>query len=148
MVIVGDGPLRPKLEASVSKLGISSRVVFLGYLSDSEIEAVKAEIDIMVLPSETEGGAFSLIEAMSDGFPVVASDIAAHREVITAGEDGLLFGVSDSHDLARVLKIACTSLDLMETMGQSGRISSHSRFSVQRFRDRVGEISQKLTSYQ
>lgn len=147
IVIVGDGPLRQKLEGSVSKLGISSRANILGYLSDSEFEVAKAEIDIMVLPSETEGGAFSLIEAMSDGFPVIASDIAAHREVITAGKDGLLFRVSDSQDLARVLKRACTSSELMEELGRSGKISSHSRFSVQRFNSRVGEITRELATY-
>ena len=83
LLVVGDGPDRPELEARAAALGIGGRIDWLGYRSD--LEALFAAADIGVLTSDNEGTPVSLIEAGAAGLPAVATDVGGVREVVGEG---------------------------------------------------------------
>jgi glycosyltransferase involved in cell wall biosynthesis len=98
LVIVGDGPERPALEALAASLGVAPRVRFAGHHPDTS--AFYAEFDIFALSSDTEQMPLSMIEAMASGLPVVSTDVGDVRLMlaepnlshVTARDDAALAG--------------------------------------------------------
>jgi len=84
LVIVGDGPQRPALEALAASLGVSERVSFVGHHRDTA--AFYAQFDVFALSSDTEQMPLSVIEAMASGLPVVSTDVGDVR-LMVAGEN-------------------------------------------------------------
>lgn len=97
LVIVGSGPERASLEALAARLGVSSRVRFLGALSQERLCEVYTAIDALVLASSREGWANVLLEAMACGTPVVASAVWGTPEVVRTPEAGVLMSSLDAH---------------------------------------------------
>lgn len=81
LIIVGDGPERPALEALAAVLGVSERVRFAGHHQDTS--ALYAQFDIFALSSDTEQMPLSVIEAMASGLPVVSTDVGDVRLMVT-----------------------------------------------------------------
>lgn len=102
LLIIGDGPQRDELSELAEHMGSRNEIQFLGHRQDAA--EIMAALDVFCLPSEFEGMSNSLMEAMSIGIPVVASDIAANRELVRDAETGLLFKHGDGPDLARAVK--------------------------------------------
>ena len=90
LVIVGDGPERPRLERIVQELGISDRVYFAGQRSKTETSSLMAACDFFVLNSTYEGHPHAVLEAMALGLPVVATAVGGTPEVVRDGETGVL----------------------------------------------------------
>lgn len=88
LVILGEGPDRPALEALVGKLGLTGRVRLLGGRPHGELLRYYSAADAMVLASSREGWANVLLEAMACGTPVIASDIPGNREVVRSLDAG------------------------------------------------------------
>jgi len=86
LVIAGDGPERKKLEDFCSRNDIRQRVIFTGLRGD--IADILDTFDIFINLSESEGMPCSVMEAMAKGIPVIASDIAAHRQLVIDGVTG------------------------------------------------------------
>lgn len=88
LVLAGDGPERGSLEAKVDALGLRDRVFFAGYIQQPP--RLIEEIDLMVLPSHTEGLPNAALEALVMDVPVLATRVGGTPEVITDGETGRL----------------------------------------------------------
>lgn len=86
LIIVGNGKLSNDLKRQTDRLNLSSRVHFLGYRDDA-IELMKAS-DMLILPSKIEGLPGVILEALSCGIPVIASDVGGISDVIINGENG------------------------------------------------------------
>ncbi len=99
--MVGDGPLRARLERAVATSGLAGRVSFTGEVDDVA-ERLRA-VDILVRPSLTEGLPLAVLEAMASGVCVLASDIPGNAELVDPGVSGLLFRPGDADDLATQL---------------------------------------------
>ena len=80
--IVGDGPLRGRLEAQSRELGLGERVRFLGARMD--VPDLYRAMDLFVLPSRKEAAPLALLEAMGTGLPIVATDVGAVARVVGA----------------------------------------------------------------
>lgn len=93
LVLIGDGPERSNVEAMVRDLGLGGSVCFLG--KQLNFVEVLQNADVFLLPSETESFGLAALEALSCGIPVVASRVGGIPEVITDGEEGLLYEVGD-----------------------------------------------------
>jgi glycosyltransferase involved in cell wall biosynthesis len=104
LLVAGDGPLRPQLEAMVEDLGLSSRVQLLGIRKD--VAALMAAADVFVLSSVGEPFGLVIAEAMACECIVVATDTGGVREVL--GDTGFLVPPSDPVALAGALRTACT----------------------------------------
>jgi len=85
---LGDGPLRARLERRRGELGLESRVHMLGFRTDAR--SLMAQCTVVVLPSDLEGIATSLLEAQVLGVPVVATAVGGVPEVIEDGVTGRL----------------------------------------------------------
>jgi glycosyltransferase involved in cell wall biosynthesis len=110
--IAGNGPDRALLEQLSEALGVSARVKYLGFLSDSTIlRDLYRRANVLALPSAYEGLPMVLLEAMSCGIPVVGSDIPAIAEVVEPGRTGLLVPVGDPARLAEALTEAVARED-------------------------------------
>ncbi|UQN09564.1 glycosyltransferase [Deinococcus sp. QL22] len=96
LLLVGEGTRRAILETLVSRLGLTSRVVFLGNRSD--VPALLAAADVYVQSSHWEGFGLAALEAMAVGLPTIASDVSGLREVV--GGAGTLFTPRDELALA------------------------------------------------
>ena len=83
LVFAGDGSLRATLEARAKALGLENRVHFLG--SRADVPEIMAGLDILVLPSLSEGLPFALLEGMAAGRAVVASSVGAVPDVLGNG---------------------------------------------------------------
>lgn len=98
LVIVGESchtaAYARELHALASK---DPRILFLGEVSGQPLSTLYANAKVFVQASEQEGLSYTLLEAMSHGTPVLVSDIAAHREVLTT--DAVTFPVSDTRAL-------------------------------------------------
>ncbi|HEV2238907.1 MAG TPA: glycosyltransferase, partial [Ktedonobacterales bacterium] len=101
VVVVGDGPLRPALEAQCAALGIAERVHFLG--AHAEPWRLLAASDVIALPSLFEGLPLTALEALAAERPVVATDLGGTAEVVIPGRTGLLVPPRDAPALAAAL---------------------------------------------
>lgn len=127
-LLIGDGPLRTRLEAAAKTLGVSQSVHFLGYRSD--VRNLVALFDVSVLCSKVEVHPISLIESMACGVPVVAPEVGGIPEIVRDGETGILVPQGDPDALAGALVILLKNPSLARTMGEKGRRSAHLRFSM------------------
>jgi len=128
LLVVGDGDLREELRAQVERLGLASRVHFLGARRD--LGDLLAAIDLFVMPSLWEGLPLSMVLAMGAGLPVVATRVAGIPEVVRDGETGLLVPPADVPALGSALARLATDPALRRTMGAAAAAFVHPRFGV------------------
>jgi glycosyltransferase involved in cell wall biosynthesis len=94
-LVVGKGDDQARLEAKARALGIADRVVFTGFIHESEKADHYRLADVYVMPSRGEGFGFVLLEAMACGIPVIASTLDGGREAVLNGELGSLVDPDD-----------------------------------------------------
>ncbi len=100
-VIVGGGPLEAKLKQQATDLGVTESVIFAGERDD--VADVMSVFDVAVLPSRSEGFSYVPLEVMACAKPLVCSDIAPFREIVSDGENGLIFPLGSARDLAEAI---------------------------------------------
>lgn len=127
--IVGDGPLRNSLESLTQQLGLSSSVVFFG--EQRNIGTYLSAFDVAVLPSYREGCANFLLEAMTLGKPVVATDIIGNRDVVRNDETGLLVAPGDAEALAGAIIALLQDPDTALAIGQRAKETIVTQFSLE-----------------
>lgn len=132
--LVGDGPLRPSLEALGKELGLGDKTIFHGERRD--VLEFLDTIDVLVVPSYTEGISNAALEAMAKGLPVVASGVDGNLETVADGETGLLVAPRDPADLARAMQRYAGDRDLRLRHGRAGRERLDRMFTVSRMADR------------
>jgi glycosyltransferase involved in cell wall biosynthesis len=103
LVICGDGPSRSMLERRASSLGIAEKTLFMGRLEPAAIARELNRANVYVSTSRSDSTSVSLLEAMACGVPPIVTDIAANREWIKSGENGLLFATGDAVALAEAI---------------------------------------------
>jgi glycosyltransferase-like protein len=96
---------RERVLASLPGLGLrlDDDVVLLGTVPDAELPGWYAAADVLAFPSTKEGWGLAVLEAMSAGLPVVASDLPVFREYLRPGRDALMVPVDDAAALAAAL---------------------------------------------
>jgi glycosyltransferase involved in cell wall biosynthesis len=125
--LVGDGPDRRLLERRVADAGLQEHVALVGGRTRSEVAAELAAADVLVAPSirtragKREGIPVALIEAMSSGLPVVASDLSGIPELVEHGVSGLLTPPGDAAALAAALRTLHDDRGLGPRLGAAGR---------------------------
>ncbi len=114
LLLAGDGPDRPKIEALCRELGTCKDVHFLGKLK--HIEEVYSVADAFLLPSETESFGLAALEAMASHVPVISSNTGGIPEINIHGETGFLSNVGDVEDMAQNTLKLLRNDALMESM--------------------------------
>lgn len=124
LFVLGDGPLRPALEAEARRLGVADAVCFAPF--DKNPFRYMARCTVFALTSRNEGLPGVLIQAMACGAPVVATDChAGPREIVDApGENGLLVPVGDARAVAAALASLLGQPEFRATVAAAGQASS------------------------
>lgn len=125
--LVGEGDLETALKRQSSSIGLHN-VRFYGRAEGEELRNIYRSADILVLPSNHEGMSLVLLEALAMGLPVVATDLAANREVVIHGENGLLV----PRDSPSALRAAL--LEVVEDRDRYQRMSRISRKLAEQYR--------------
>lgn len=99
LLMVGDGPERIKAEKLVDKLGLKSKVLFLG--NSNEVAKILCYTDVFLLPSETESFGLAALEAMAASTVVVSTNSGGLPEVNIHNKTGFLSNVGDVDDMAK-----------------------------------------------
>lgn len=125
-IVIGDGPERRHIEESATLLGLydphnpeASALRLLGNRDD--VPAVLAALDVLTLTSHNEANPVSILEAMSCGLPVVATNVGSVGESVIEGQTGYLVPAGDKRLLAdRVIELLNEPL-LAQRLGEAGR---------------------------
>jgi glycosyltransferase involved in cell wall biosynthesis len=128
VVIAGDGPLRPQLEAEIRTHGAESIVRLIGWRSD--VHDLMAAVDLFVMPSLGEGFGLVLLEAMAQQAPVVATRSMSAPEIVIDGVTGCLVTPADDVDLARAIEHMAGNPGRRRKMGEAGYQRLRRVFSV------------------
>ncbi len=143
LLVVGEGLLRPELEARSKQAGLSNRVHFLGWRSDAA--ALMAGLDILLVPSLWEGFGLVLLEAMAQQTPIIASRVSAIPEVVNDRETGLLVEPRDVSELKEALSELLKDAALRQHMGLMGRDRLETSFSATRMVNETIEVYHTVT---
>ena len=129
LVIVGDGPLRERLERIVEDRGVGHTVRLVGLRTD--LTTLLNAADTFVLPSDFEGMPLALLEAMACERPSICTDVGGVGAVATNGRTGYVIPKSDSAALSLAMTAAATLTDAERaSMGRAARADVVDQFSL------------------
>jgi glycosyltransferase involved in cell wall biosynthesis len=130
ILIIGDGPLRQRLEALSKELRVRGNVIFAGFRSD--IKEILSAIDILAIPSLLEGFPMITLEGMAMAKPIVATNIDGITEQISDGINGILVPSKNPSALAKAVIRVLIDKELARTMGLVARKKVEQEFSVEK----------------
>lgn len=148
--IVGEGPLRRRLETTVEELGIYIKVNFVGPKTHEEVRELMMQAHVFLLPSVTaengdrEGIPVVLMEAMAIGLPVLSTLHGGIPELVLDGQSGFLVPERDVHTLAERLEYLIEHPDIWPEMGRAGRRFVEEHHDIRKLNRRLVEIYETL----
>jgi glycosyltransferase involved in cell wall biosynthesis len=128
LVVLGEGPLRERLEAEADALGVREALRLPGRAGD--VAAWLRRTELLVHPARWEGFGLVVLEAMLAGLPVVASRVGAIPEIALDGETGLLVPPDEPAALAAAVAALLGDGDLARSLGAAGLARARAEFSV------------------
>jgi glycosyltransferase involved in cell wall biosynthesis len=139
-IVAGDGPDRAELERQAAPLG--ARVIFTGHVDD--IAALYGGIDLLVIPSRSEGLPNVLLEAIGIGLPVVSTDVGAIAEVLDDETAGIVVPPNDAEALTRAIEHAATRS--YAEIGLNARRRIAERFSLDSRTQRLASLIRDIAA--
>jgi len=120
ILVVGDGPARPDLEARARELDITDKLTITGIVGRDAVTEYVSGFDIAVLPDVTPySSPLKLFEYLQLGAAIVGPDMANIREILTDGENALLFSRDGANNLEAALLKLCADADLRARLGRA-----------------------------
>ncbi|MBC8178718.1 MAG: glycosyltransferase family 4 protein [Deltaproteobacteria bacterium] len=144
LIFVGKGDLEKGLKEEARRMGVSDKVIFLGWRDD--IPEIMETIDVFVLPSLNEGMGRVLVEAMAAGKPVVASRVGGILDLVKEGQNGFLAEPGDEKGLAIAIKKLLEDKKMRDEMGKRGREMAQG-FSVEKMIEKIDVLYESLLHY-
>jgi glycosyltransferase involved in cell wall biosynthesis len=137
LVLVGEGPEQVSLEALVTTLGLSEKVVFTGHQMD--VMPYYGVADVFALPSLSEGSPNVLLEAMAAGVPIVATEVGGVPETVRHEHSALLVPKASPSKLAIALARVLTDSDLADQLRRQAQ-AQVTRYSPETYADSLTEL--------
>jgi glycosyltransferase involved in cell wall biosynthesis len=144
--IVGDGPERKEIQAFIVSHHLENRVQLLGEKTEEQIQNLLPSYRALVLPSTYETQGIVLLEANSLAVPVIASDLAAIRESVSHGYNGLLCNPNQSSSFIDAMNYMLSHKDEAKIMGLNGQARVKKDFSWDSITENTIASYQKLAS--
>jgi glycosyltransferase involved in cell wall biosynthesis len=142
LLVIGDGPLRWRLERFTRQNAVEDKVHFLGERSD--VPRLMQHFDVLWLGSEYEGQSNAILEAMMAGVPVIAYDIAGNRDLVVQDETGYLVPLGDRFEFTRRTHWLLDDDSLRRRLGEAGHERAQREFTVERMVARHAELYRQL----
>lgn len=102
LVIVGEGPLKEKLQQQISDLKLTNQITLFG--NSNNVPALLHNADIFVMSSAWEGLPIALLEAMMTGLPIIATDVGGCRDVVEECSAGIIVSPGNVADFSKALE--------------------------------------------
>jgi glycosyltransferase involved in cell wall biosynthesis len=134
--IIGDGARREDLQRRIAALGLADRVELAGLRTHEELPAEYGAAHIVAVPSvmdekgDRDGLPNVVLEAMSSGRPVVASDVGAVASAVVDGRTGVLVPPGDAEALAGAIEFLADQPDIRERLGREARARVEADFEL------------------
>ena len=141
-MIVGEGPLRDRLEDAATDYNLNGRLRFLGHRND--VPRLMAAANVVVLPSAYEGLPNVVLEAMRYRKPVVATAAPGTTEVVVDNETGLLVPVGDVMLLARAIRDLVRDPTRATRLGEAGRARVEAHFQAETMIAQFADLYENL----
>jgi colanic acid/amylovoran biosynthesis glycosyltransferase len=149
--LIGDGPLRPTIEAEIAKLDLGEVVRVVGSCTYSQYLVELASADLVLQPSmtasdgDTEGGAPTvLIEAQAAGKPILTTAHADIPEIVRSGESAVVVPEGDAEALGEALVALLRDPSRWPAMGQAGRRHVEAEHDIHRQVERLEALYERL----
>jgi glycosyltransferase involved in cell wall biosynthesis len=142
LVIVGDGPERPRIERKIASLGLAGAVTLIGQKNSAE--PYYGIANVVVLSSRSEGSPNALLEAMAAGVPVVATDVGGVPEIAVHGDTALLVQPGDPGELAESMGRLIREPQLGSRLAARARQIVRDRYAPEQRTKRLVEIYRKV----
>jgi glycosyltransferase involved in cell wall biosynthesis len=133
LLVVGDGPNRPRIEALVRELGLGGVVELVGQLSNDRVPVLLRSGRVILLPSYMSGETFpnTLLEGTAMGLAAIGTRFAAIPDIIAEGETGLLVEPRDVDGLAEAIEKMVSNPAMTAEMGRKGHLRAKQLFSAE-----------------
>ncbi len=138
LIVAGDGPERLNLEQKIKEPGLYDMVFLLGLLDHKDLINYYHAVDLLVLPSLSEGMPKVLVEGGFCGLPVIATNFPSAAQVIKDGENGFIVPMNDKEKLAERILFLLKNDDARRKMGEANRAFMKENFS--KGPERLGEL--------
>ncbi|MBW4085364.1 N-acetyl-alpha-D-glucosaminyl L-malate synthase BshA [Paenibacillus sp. S150] len=138
LLLVGEGPELPKIQAKICEMGLEEKVRFLG--KQDEIAQVISLADLLLLPSEKESFGLVALEAMACGVPTIGSETGGIPELIQHGKTGYLAPIGDTDAMAGYAVKLLTDARIMEQFRKACLERSCNDFSRDVITDQYEDI--------
>ncbi|GIV18159.1 MAG: glycosyl transferase family 1 [Armatimonadota bacterium] len=146
LVFIGDGPGRAQVESLARKLGLESRVHFLGMRQD--VPVLLHALDVFVLSSNVEGESLAILEAMSAQRPIVATDVGGNSILLDGGRCGILIPPRDPHALAEAILELLTNREKAQQLAHNARQRFLEHFTIDAMGRRYLEVYEQAIARQ
>lgn len=147
LTLVGDGEMRPQIEALIAQHDLSARVTLFGWADEGQIKAELAKAHALVMPSFAEGLPMVVMEAMAAARPVIATYIAGTPELVQQGTTGWLVPAGDTDALSAAMDtMARTPLATLAQMGEAGRARVLQRHDVRNEAEKLARLFETQTN--
>jgi len=139
LLIVGDGPYRPKIDLAIENLGISHQVRLVG--NQKEVTPWLQTMDLLALPSwANEGVPQSILQAMMCALPVISTPVGSIEEAVIHGETGVIIPKQDTKALATAIADLLDHPEHARALGEEGMKRAHEHFSRENMLNRMEGI--------
>lgn len=128
LILAGDGPMRPRLQALAKTIALENHVIFAGFIADTQ--SVYRALDVFVFPSLAEPLGSSLLAAMAHSLPVVAIASGGVPEVVENGRNGILADAPEPEQLARAICELLRNPEMAASLAASARETVSKRFTA------------------
>lgn len=127
LLMLGDGSLRPRVEAEIHQAGLADRVELPGQVGYDELPAFYRAADVYVSASHVDGSSISLLEALACGLPALVSDIPGNQEWVEPLVNGWWFPDGDAAMLEEAIVRAVSDRGVWPQLAQAARATAEER---------------------
>jgi glycosyltransferase involved in cell wall biosynthesis len=142
LVVAGDGPLRGEVEDAIDRLGVGDAVHLLGVRED--VANVVRSLDVVVLPSDSEGSPIALIEAMVAERAIVATRVGGMPAILDGDRCGVLVPPRTPGVMAEAIVALLRDPARRESLASAARERALQEYTLERVRDRWAALYREL----
>jgi phosphatidylinositol alpha-1,6-mannosyltransferase len=146
LLLVGEGPERPRLEGLAAALGVAEHVRFAGAVHPAEVPAYLRLGDVFVRPSLNEGLGSAFLEAMAAGLPIVGSRAGGIPDFLEEGRTGLFCDPDRPDTIAQALIRILTEPALAARLTEAGRDLVSRGYRWDTVAERLGALYDRVLS--
>lgn len=143
-IIAGSGPEEEALKALSAELNIEDCLEFVGWVDGEQKKKLYKECQMLVLPSYNEGLPIAVLEAISYGMPVVATDVGDISSAVQSGQNGELVIPGNIEMLSSGIRYICASEGRYRKFSAKSREIAKTRFSEDFYFDTLGRLYSHL----